>query len=225
MSGACIGMERPRMRFVGRLVLLYAVALAAGVAAPGYAEDRPDDRLVALVRALDERLTVWKRPDGNVVHVSHCRRSRRGCRARLVTFARMIVETANEHDVDPFLIAAMAMRESGFDPFASGAAGERGLVQLHPRGVGARVRFVRSESYRRYCTHQPGACQREVLEVGVELIAKSIEACGDVATGLGMYNSGECGENAYARRVLAEHEKLMQLVGDSSRDDRALMVD
>lgn len=213
------------MREVRTFALVCVVVSLLAAAAHAGEQQRPSERVIALARALDARLTVWKRPDGNVIHVSHCRRSKQGCRARLVTFARWIVEVSEEHGIDPFLLGAMAMRESGLDPFAAGAAGERGLVQLHPRGVGAGVRFVKSEAYRRYCSHKPGACQREVLEAGARLISKSIEHCGAVESGLGMYNSGACGENAYARRVLAEREKLLELASHRAEADGHRMVD
>lgn len=206
------------MRTVRALAFVCAVTSSASSTATVIAQDheRPDQRVVELARAIDARLTVWKTPDGRVVHVSHCRHIRGGCRARLVTFARWMVQVGDEHGVDPFLLAAIAMRESGFDPFAHGAAGERGIVQLHPRGVGAHVRFVRSEAYRNYCKHQTGACQLEVLEAGARLVADSIAQCGGEAAGLGAYNSGVCGENAYARRVLAERQKLVELSRRSS---------
>ena len=165
---------------------------------------------IALARALDERLTVWQ-GNNRRVYVSHCRHARSGCRARLVAFARLIVEAAQRHEVDPFLVAAMALRESGLNPFAEGGIGERGIVQLHPRGVGSRVRFVQSEGYRRRCERDPGACQEEVLDVGARLIAASIQRCGSVEEGLGCYNTGVCQSTRYGERVLEERANLLHL--------------
>jgi hypothetical protein len=199
------------MRTFRRIAYVCAIASVPGLIGLADAQDRPDERVVAVARALDARLTVWKKPDGSVVHARHCRAVRQGCRARIVKFSQWMVEVADAHDLDPFLLAAMAIRESGLDPFAAGSIGERGLIQLHPRGVGRSVRFVQSEAYRRHCRHRPGACQHEVLEAGARLAARSIEHCGGVAEGLGAYNSGVCGENAYSRRVLKEHAKLLEL--------------
>jgi hypothetical protein len=187
------------------------------------AQQRPDERVVELARALDARLTVWKTEGGRVIHARHCRSVRQGCRARIVTFAQWMVEVADDNRIDPFLLAAMAMRESGLDPFAEGGVGELGLIQLHPRGVGRGVKFVRSEAYRRHCRATPGACQREVLEAGARLVARCIEQCGGVAAGLGAYNSGHCGENAYARRVLREQERLVGLARPSGDATRSLV--
>ena len=170
---------------------------------------------VSLARALDARMTVWRRPGGDPVHVSHCRAGRHGsCRARVALFARWIAEVAREHHLDAFVLAAMAVRESGLNPFARGAAGEYGLIQLHPRGVGRRVRFVQSEAFRNRCRREPGACQREVLTIGARYLADAVAHCGGLDAGLTAYNRGECGESDYARRVLRERERLLQLAKD-----------
>jgi len=179
---------------------------------------------VALARALDERLTVWHRGKRRV-HVGHCRSARGGCRARLVAFALLITEVGFREGVDPFLLAAMAIRESGMNPFAEGGAGERGLVQLHPRGVGSRVRFVQNERHRQRCERRDGACQDEVLEAGARLIAAAVQTCGSVVEGLGRYNSGHCQETGYGRRVLRERERLLELAKRSVRARQAALLD
>ena len=165
---------------------------------------------VALARALDERLTVW-RNGRRQVYVWHCRAARPGCRARIVAVAQLLAEAARRYTVDPFLLAAMAIKESGLNPFAAGAAGERGVVQLHPRGVGSRVRFVRSEGYRRRCERSAGACQKEVIDAGARLVSAAIARCGDVLEGLGRYNSGICQSTAYSARVMEERQNLLQM--------------
>jgi hypothetical protein len=173
--------------------------------------EAPDETVQALERALEGRMTVW-RTSARTIYVRHCRDAREGCEERLGTFARMIGDAAERHTLDPFLLAAVAVRESALDPEAAGAAGERGIVQLHPRGSGARVRYVRSESYRRSCARRPGACQEEVLDVGARLLARNIERCGGVREALGAYNRGECGETDYARGVMSERQRLLRLV-------------
>ncbi len=186
------------------------VALAI-TASTGTAQAPPQDPSVsALRRALDRRMTVW-RSGSRSVYVSHCRAYRGGCPERTAAFARLIGDVAAAHDVDPFLLAAIAIRESGLDPTAAGAAGERGIVQLHPRGSGSRVRYVRSEAYRRRCQRRPDACQREVLDAGAALLSRGIERCGGVREALGAYNRGTCGETSYAVRVMSERQRLLRL--------------
>lgn len=200
------------------------LALAAIIATASPLSSQPDDpeevaeppseaanaMAVSLVRALDERLTVWSHGRRRV-YVRHCRHSRAGCRARLVAFSRIIADAADRHAVDPFMVAAMALKESGLNPFAEGGAGERGIVQLHPRGVGYHVRFVRSEGYRRRCERRPGACQDEVIEAGTNLVANAIERCGSVRAGLGCYNTGVCQVTSYGERVLDERQNLLRM--------------
>ncbi|MEM9070941.1 MAG: transglycosylase SLT domain-containing protein [Myxococcota bacterium] len=184
----------------------------------------PGPSAIALARALDARLTVWQAGERRV-YVRHCRNARVDCRARVVALSRLISESAHRHQVDPFLVAAMALRESGLNPFAEGSVGERGIVQLHPRGVGSRVRFVRSEGYRRRCERRPDACQAEVIEAGASHVASAMERCGSVPEALGAYNTGVCQETGYSRRVLEERENLLRLAKARVSARAAQLVD
>ena len=215
----------PRRRRVGsgvsagQWVIVAPLAIAAALSRPGGAQaqetaasDRATEQVAAAVqRALESRMTVWRTPSGQAVHVSHCRDADEGCHARIALFARWIAEVARAKAIDPFVLAAMAVRESGLDPFVQGLAGEMGIVQLHPRGVGHRVRFVRNEAYRRRCAAAPGACQREVLEMGAQHLADAIARCESLEAALGAYNTGRCGPTGYTRRILRERANLLTL--------------
>lgn len=176
------------------------------------AESACDPTVVRLAQALDQRLTVWKRPDGTPIHVAYCRDVRKGCRARLASFAQMLTKAANDEGLDPFLLAAVAVKESGLSPTAVGPKGSAGILQLNPRGVGAGLRVVRDPHYRAWCArHRVDGCQSEVIERGARHLASWIESCGDVAAALGGYNSGECGATDYSWRVLREERRLRDL--------------
>ncbi|MCB9615459.1 MAG: transglycosylase SLT domain-containing protein [Sandaracinus sp.] len=179
---------------------------------------------LALARALDARLTVW-RNGSRQVYVRHCRSARVSCRARVVALARVLARAGVRHGVDPFLLAAMALRESGLNPFAEGAAGERGIVQLHPRGVGSHVRFVRSEGYRQRCSRAADACQEEVVEAGARLVAASMARCGGMREALGAYNSGVCQATSYGDRVLEERASLVAMAKQGLSAREARLVD
>jgi len=188
--------------------------------------DNPEEAIThALARAIDRRLTVWQSPSGRTVYVSHCRSENFDCRERIGAFARMIAHASVVHGADPFLVAAIAIRESGFNPLAEGSAGERGLVQLHPRGRGHDVRFVQSEAYRNRCARRPDACQEEIIDTGVLLLTQSIERCGSVEEGLGMYNTGTCQETGYSRRVLHERSRLIELAKSDQEPMVAALMD
>lgn len=176
---------------------------------PVVANADPRADIERLADAFDHRLTVWTTPHGRRVHIGHCRFAKGGCEARLRAFAEVITDAAARNNLDPLLLAAVAVRESGLNPAALGAAGERGIVQLHPQGAGSRVRYVRDENYRTRCLRRTDACQNEVVAVGATLLSEAIEHCGGLEAGLGMYNAGVCDPGRdYVRRVLAERERL-----------------
>jgi hypothetical protein len=217
---------------VGRLAVIATISLLAmGCGASVLHEHRTDPRgaleaedrdltpeAARVLVALDARLTVWQRPDGTRVHVRHCRKAPSGCSARLLAFAKMITDAAERHDLDPLLLAAVAMRESGFNPGAVGRAGEAGILQLHPSSVGRQARFVQDPDYREDCVEHAGACQEPVIELGAAHLAEAIERCGGVEAGLGKYNTGRCaGRRIYAERILRERERLRAYVRESER--------
>lgn len=175
----------------------------------------PSEGAAALARAFEARMTVWTRPDGSRVLTRRCREGPVDCAARIARFAQLIDETARRHDLDPFLLAALAWRESGLDPSALGRRGEAGIVQLHPRGAGRDMRYVRDAAYRAQCQSELDACQGPVLERGAETLARAIEECGSLVSGLGAYATGHCTESArHPQQVLEERENLRRLAED-----------
>jgi hypothetical protein len=182
---------------------------------------------LALARALDARLIVRENRQGEPIHVQHCRESNGGCRARIATLSRLITETSNRADVDPFLTAGIAVRESGLNPLAVSPVGARGVVQLNPKYRGKTVPFVYNERYREECSRRPGACQREVLEAGLGLLEWAMARCGgDVEKGLAWYNSGRCDkQNGYASSVLRERRRLLRLAKQTDPGPLAVFVD
>ncbi|MCG8554386.1 MAG: lytic transglycosylase domain-containing protein [Proteobacteria bacterium] len=146
----------------------------------------------------------------------HCRKAREGCRERLGHFARYIALSAARYKIDAWILAAVALHESGFNPFAVGARGEMGIFQIHPKSPwGRRLRFVRDGRYRERCRMEPGACQREVVFRAAELLAWATATCeGDLQFALGAYNTGRCGgSDAYGRRIFRERRKLRRAAG------------
>ena len=71
-------------------------------------------------------------------------------RGRSQKIARALIETANEHQMDPLFLMAVINQESQFNPEARGSHGEIGLMQLKPttamnRGFNARAHGRTSE--------------------------------------------------------------------------------
>ncbi|MEM7136864.1 MAG: transglycosylase SLT domain-containing protein [Myxococcota bacterium] len=181
---------------------------------------------LALARAIDARLIVRESRAGEPIHVQHCRVTEGGCRARIAKLSRVITEASNRAGVDPFLTAAIAMRESGLNPLAVSPVGARGVVQLNPKYRGKTVPFIYNARYRDECSRRPGACQREVIEAGLGLLQWATARCGgDVQQGLAWYNSGHCTKNGYSAGVLSERRRLLRLAKQADPAQEAVFQD
>ncbi len=170
-----------------------------------------------IAQALAARLTIWVSPQGRVVYAKHCRDAPGGCEARIAALTALLEEAAERHGLDPWLLAALAVRESMLNPAAIGRRGEAGIVQLHPRGAGQDMRYVQDADYREACQSEVDACQGPVVERGAQHLADAIHDCGGVREGLGKYASGRCGAAAsYVERLWAERERLESAANDTS---------
>ena len=189
--------------------------LACATALPAAHAD--SDASPLLQQAMRFRVSVHKKKkSGRLVAAYHCRRAIEGCDERLLQFAHYLIDAGERYEVDPWLLAAMAFRESGMNPFAVGGVGEMGILQLHPKNPRSKnVRFVHDEWYRNRCKKEVGSCQREVVERAAEILARSLDMCGgDLKQALGAYNSGKCGGNKrYAAKILRERDNLKGAVG------------
>jgi hypothetical protein len=216
--------KRAHHHVVRGAAVLMAIALSSGCEIGDAAVGTPPDEgegatdAVAdrLADALADWLTVSTRASGERVYAPHCRSFRDGCEERIGALAELITDEAHAHDLDPFLVGAVAVKESGLDPMAVGPRGSIGIMQLNPRGVGAGLRFTRQPDYRRDCARlRAAACQEPIVERGVEHLAAWFEQCGDVVPALTGYNSGECREpSGYARRVLRIRDDLRERAGE-----------
>jgi hypothetical protein len=169
-----------------------------------------------LLAGMRARVSVSTDKTGRTIPAYHCRHAPGGCDERLGAFAKYLVVAAQKHSIDPWLMAAMAFKESGFNPYAIGSLGEIGILQINPERRDARsVRFIRDKWYRQRCKKEPGACQQEVVNHAAQVLSRSFELCrGDVMDALGAYNTGRCGGNdRYAKRVLGERDALRSAAG------------
>jgi len=165
-----------------------------------------------LTRALLARLTVWTRADGHRVYARHCREATVDCESRIIALAALLDRAATGAGLDPFLLGALAVRESMLNPAAVGARGEAGILQLHPRGAGRDVPYVLDAALRDRCQAEVEACQAPVIERAVETLQGSIEHCGSVEAGLRRYASGRCDAAAsYPGHVFDERDRLREL--------------
>lgn len=159
------------------------------------------DRMVA---AMERRVSFkMSREMGKPKYVKHCRTAPEGCHTRLRAFASMFIRSGRDHSVDPWVLAAMAARESGFNPWAEGSIGERGVLQL-ARMWTRDLPQLRDPRVMARCRREVGACQSQVIDFAAGMLARSIEKCGSLLGGLTRYNTGRCLDepNRYARQVL-----------------------
>jgi soluble lytic murein transglycosylase-like protein len=129
--------------------------------------------------------------------------SRRFLVASTVT-GRMVAaahRSADEVGLDPLLVLAVIAVESRFNPIAESGMGAKGLMQIIPRFHLDKLRAAGGED----AVFDPEAN----IQVGSRILQEYVYRYGTLEAGLQQYNGAARDGNAYyARRVLAERERL-----------------
>ena len=114
-----------------------------------------------------------------------------------------IIHTAEEKQIDPAIVVAMAFRESTYNPNLIGDGGDSyGLLQVQPKWHYERMQKLG-------CTDLLDPFQN--VTVAVDYLAEQIERYGgDVAKGLTAYNRGHYTGTItqYAKSVMAKADEL-----------------
>ncbi len=102
--------------------------------------------------------------------------------------------------MDPFLVVAVAFRESSFREKVKGKRGEVGLMQVLP--YGALTRTITKES-------KPIEV-RANIRIGIGHLNYWQKKCGDkdMATWISAYNIGRCTKTDYAKRIMSVYCKV-----------------
>jgi len=133
--------------------------------------------------------------------------SRRFLVAAAVT-ERMVAtayRAATEVGLDPLLVLAVIAVESRFNPIAESGMGAKGLMQIIPRFHMDKLRAAGGED----AVFDP---ESNIL-VGARILQEYIYRGGTLVAGLQQYNGAARDANAYyAQRVMAERERLEQVV-------------
>ncbi len=113
---------------------------------------------------------------------------------RAEQYATIIVEESQavQPPIDPFLVAAIAFKESSFRAKIKGKKGEVGLMQIMPRGAVTRT-----------ITKERMTDVRSNVRVGIGHLKYWQKECGPdkMDVWLSAYNRGKCKRTKYAKRV------------------------
>lgn len=184
------------------LALFLAVAAPAAVSATPEAEHASEDtQLVAdrLAAALLPRMRY-----GSGGYVMHCRHASDGCEARVRRYAAAFAEAGASTRIDPFLLAAVALAESGLNPDAVGPGGERTIMQINPRSPVFPVVWSR-------CSREGEAsCSPIAVHTAARMLVGVQARCGTIERALQAYNTGDCNSTVrYARNVMRVRDRLI----------------
>lgn len=107
--------------------------------------------------------------------------------------------------IDPLLVLAVIAVESSFDPNAVSLAGAEGLMQVVPR--------YHEEKLEEHGGSEAVRDPAINILVGVRILDQYIRRTGSLEAGLQRYNGAlSDGSGRYARKVLAERERLRMIV-------------
>jgi soluble lytic murein transglycosylase-like protein len=112
---------------------------------------------------------------------------------------------ADEVGLDPLLVLAVVAVESRFNPIAESGMGAKGLMQIIPRFHLDKLRAAGGEDV----VFDP----ESNIRVGARILQEYVYRTGTLVAGLQQYNGASRDANAYyAQRVMAERERLEQVV-------------
>jgi soluble lytic murein transglycosylase-like protein len=118
-------------------------------------------------------------------------------------WCELITRTAKGHGIDPNLIAALILQESGGNPAAYSRSGAVGLMQVMPRdGLAAAFECPNGPCFAKRPTIQELEEPAFNVEYGTRMLAGLISREGDVRDALKYYGPMDMGYR-YADKVLA----------------------
>lgn len=117
-------------------------------------------------------------------------------------------QIGRQEQLDPTLLLAVMAVESSFNPYARGAVGATGLMQVKPT-AGADVVAAGAAAA---AAVDPTANVR----LGAAALKDAIARGGSLQAGLRMYVGSDASDDAYADRVLAERARLQAIAAGRS---------
>jgi hypothetical protein len=133
-----------------------------------------------------------------------------GPEGRATELAELFAEAGAAHRIDTYLLTALAWSESRFDSSQVGLAGERGLMQLHPRYIYGRV-------YKRFRGSRHDQDRLSIF-LGADALRHGLQVCGErrMRHAIGFFKSGRCIAGPAAAQVMVARAKLRRFAGVKS---------
>lgn len=150
--------------------------------------------------------------DNTLVYHKFCRLDP-FCLDSIRVYAKYIFKYSLEFDLDPWLLAAIAMHESNYNASTVGGIGERGLFQLHPYSPwGRKSKFVSDKKYNKLCKSRIGHCQWEVTGIAAETLRAHFDDLKRLENVLTIYNTGHAKpvRRIYVKSVLEIRKRLIE---------------
>lgn len=168
-----------------RPLVVAACTPPQGAALGAPAAEEPDAAQQALIDHVSRRFLVAAAVTERMVATAH--------------------RAAAEVGLDPLLVLAVIAVESRFNPIAESGMGAKGLMQIIPRFHLDKLRAAGGED----AVFDP---ESNIL-VGARILQEYVYRTGTLVAGLQQYNGASRDSNAYyAQRVMAERERLEQVV-------------
>lgn len=179
------------------LAVLLVPAAEVAHAPPGDAQ--------ALGQCLPDEWFAQARDPAEEILVRHLSRRFFVATDAIERVVRVAYRAAPGAGLDPLLVLAVIAVESRYNPIAESAAGARGLMQVIPRYHRERLLALGGEQ----ALLDPEAN----IVVGVAILREYVHRAGTLEAALQFYGGATRDAQAdYARRVLAERSRLLELV-------------
>ena len=157
-----------------------------------------------LIFALAHLVTIWRGPSPALAR--HVRAL--GGETYLESIGDTMQREAEVRGLDPLLVGMVAFFESSLNPDALGAAGERGLMQLHPSSEWGRAAARDCKSGTTY------ECRTTVsIRWGAEALRQGLMICGSETSAIGWFRTGRCVDGPASRAVVAMRDRMRALGG------------
>jgi soluble lytic murein transglycosylase-like protein len=117
---------------------------------------------------------------------------------------------AGSAGIDPLLVLAVMAIESSMNPIAESDFGAKGLMQVVPR--------FHPEKLASHGGEEAALDPRVNIQVGAQILSEYIRRMGGVEAGLQFYaGAADDGERVYARKVMAEMQRLKEALARAPR--------